>query len=252
MQHHNNGCMLQPCAQTLCVATPAYRGGTGSRLPTHLRDRHSSSQVVGASAYLLVHQPLRSAMALLKLLMAPSLLCCLLTAPIMGAGFYQQTLQWSKGEYTSANRLEDDMAIITNLVSKVADTAGGTMLDAAPLCPSGCDAGPPVQVDGIILSGTDVDMYSFQVPAVGQMTASLAVVTPQLAVASTDILDVRRSNLWAQLRLLDGLGNVLATAKHNTWTDVTAAFSYSATATGEAPWWDAHTCAADFCMRASV
>lgn len=33
-------------------------------------------------------------------------------APIMGVGYYQPLSQWSKGEYTRANNLEDDLAII--------------------------------------------------------------------------------------------------------------------------------------------
>lgn len=36
-------------------------------------------------------------------------------APHMGVGYYQNLVQWSKGEYLSANNLEDDLAIITTL-----------------------------------------------------------------------------------------------------------------------------------------
>lgn len=34
-------------------------------------------------------------------------------APIMGVGYYQELVQWSKGEYTSANNKEDDLQTIT-------------------------------------------------------------------------------------------------------------------------------------------
>src|SRR5690606_36575395 len=35
-------------------------------------------------------------------------------APIMGVGYYQPVAQWSKGEYASANQLQDDLNIITS------------------------------------------------------------------------------------------------------------------------------------------
>ena len=34
-------------------------------------------------------------------------------APIMGVGYYKTLAQWSRGEYTSANNTEDDLALIT-------------------------------------------------------------------------------------------------------------------------------------------
>ena len=34
-------------------------------------------------------------------------------APQMGVGYYQSLVQWSKGEYRSANNTEDDLAIIS-------------------------------------------------------------------------------------------------------------------------------------------
>ncbi len=38
-------------------------------------------------------------------------------APIMGAGYYKNVVQWSKGEYTGANNTQDDLALIVNEVN---------------------------------------------------------------------------------------------------------------------------------------
>ena len=38
-------------------------------------------------------------------------------APIMGAGYYKNVVQWCKGEYTGANNTQDDLAIIVNEVN---------------------------------------------------------------------------------------------------------------------------------------
>ncbi len=69
-------------------------------------------------------------------------------APIMGMGYYQSLVQWSKGEYPGANNKEDDFAVMaSNGLPLRADdhgnsigtatrlggiTAGGTMTLAAP------------------------------------------------------------------------------------------------------------------------
>ena len=42
-------------------------------------------------------------------------------APIMGAGYYAQVTQWSKGEYLNANNTEDDLAIISARLNYTAD-----------------------------------------------------------------------------------------------------------------------------------
>ena len=49
-------------------------------------------------------------------------------APVMGAGYYQQLVQFSRGEYARANNPEDDLAIITasNRIPYVPDDHGST------------------------------------------------------------------------------------------------------------------------------
>ncbi len=80
-------------------------------------------------------------------------------APVMGVGYYQNLVQWSKGEYTSANNKEDDLAIITtqNGFGYRTDDTGNTIATAKALTISGSS----VSGSGIIERNTDVDFYSF-------------------------------------------------------------------------------------------
>ncbi|WP_017294026.1 S8 family serine peptidase [Geminocystis herdmanii] len=80
-------------------------------------------------------------------------------ASIMGAGYYQNLTQWSKGEYLSANNTEDDLSIITtqNGFGYRTDDAGNTIATATPLILSGTS----ITGSGIIERNTDVDYYSF-------------------------------------------------------------------------------------------
>lgn len=75
-------------------------------------------------------------------------------APVMGAGYYQQVVQWSRGEYARANNPEDDLAIITasSRVPYVTDDHGSTTGTATPI-QSG------VAVSGMIERNTDNDVF---------------------------------------------------------------------------------------------
>ncbi len=80
-------------------------------------------------------------------------------APIMGVGYGQNLVQWSKGEYTSANNTQDDLQIITtkNGFSYRTDDAGNTIATAKLLTISGNS----FSGSGIIERNTDVDFYRF-------------------------------------------------------------------------------------------
>lgn len=84
-------------------------------------------------------------------------------APAMGAGFYQNLVQWSKGEYTAANNAEDDLQIITsrNGFGYRADDRGNTIGTASLLTVSGT----ALSGSGIIERTTDVDFYQFSTGA---------------------------------------------------------------------------------------
>lgn len=119
-------------------------------------------------------------------------------APIMGVGYYRPVVQWSKGEYTSANNTEDDLAKISSATYGVgyrADDYGNTIATAAPLGVSGSGA---VSSTGIISRTADIDVFSFSTSG---GTASL-----NFAPA------VKHPNLDILVTLYNGSGGVVTTS----------------------------------------
>lgn len=117
-------------------------------------------------------------------------------APIMGVGFYQQLVQWSRGEYADANNHEDDLARIArpaNGFGYVSDEAGDTMATAASLGV----AGGSIQQTGIISGGGDRDCYLLQVSLQSQVDIA---VRPTASSPNLDVL----------VELIDGGGNLIA------------------------------------------
>lgn len=82
-------------------------------------------------------------------------------APIMGAGYYENLSQWSKGEYAGANRTQDDLALITgnNSVDYRADDVGDDFESSAFLEILPDDT---VSNEGIIGRTSDVDCFRFK------------------------------------------------------------------------------------------
>ncbi|MDY7012088.1 MAG: hypothetical protein SVX43_00585 [Cyanobacteriota bacterium] len=80
-------------------------------------------------------------------------------APIMGAGYYRELTQWSRGEYKDAGNQQDDLDIITgqNGFGYRADDHSDTLNNASTLLMNG-DA---VETYGIIERNTDYDWFSF-------------------------------------------------------------------------------------------
>jgi PKD repeat protein len=117
-------------------------------------------------------------------------------APIMGVGYYKDIAQWSKGEYPSANNLQDDTAIIANVVGYRADQHGDTIVNATLL------SGTSVSASGIIERRTDADLFGFTTgPGPVSFNVAPAPVSP---------------NLDIQLALYDGLGNLVTSANPST------------------------------------
>jgi PKD repeat protein len=111
-------------------------------------------------------------------------------APIMGVGYYKEVSQWSKGEYPYANNLQDDTAIISNIVGYRADTHGDSITTATAL------TGSSLTATGIIERRTDADLFSFTTGAGPvSFTATPAAPSP---------------NLDIQLALYDGLGDLVS------------------------------------------
>ncbi len=113
-------------------------------------------------------------------------------APIMGVGYYVDVVHWSKGEYSLANNLQDDTAIISGVVGYRTDAHGDTITAATPL------SGSTPTASGIIERRTDADLFSFTAGAGPvSFTATPAAPSP---------------NLDIQLALYDGLGTLITFA----------------------------------------
>jgi hypothetical protein len=82
-------------------------------------------------------------------------------APIMGAGYYENVTQWSKGEYAGANRSQDDVAIIvTNNNVQFRTDDGGDDAESAHALEIFAD--DTIGGEGIIETRFDVDAYRFR------------------------------------------------------------------------------------------
>ncbi|MGC4070916.1 MAG: immunoglobulin domain-containing protein [Nibricoccus sp.] len=117
--------------------------------------------------------------------------------PIMGAPYYQNVIQWSKGEYASTNNTEDDLAIIAgaeNGFGYIADDVGDTRATAA----AATTTSTTLSANGLISTTSDIDFFSFTVPACSlTLTASSPSPSPNL--------DIR-------LEVQDSAGNILVSA----------------------------------------
>jgi Big-like domain-containing protein/type IX secretion system substrate protein len=119
-------------------------------------------------------------------------------APIMGAGYYEPIVQWSKGEYANPSQTQDDLAIIANNTNGVGfrtDDYGNSRSAAAPLSISGTGS---AFVSGVIESVSDADFFSF--------TTSGGAVS--LNINPVD----KHPNLDVLTALYDNAGNMIATS----------------------------------------
>lgn len=124
-------------------------------------------------------------------------------APIMGVGYYKLLVQWSRGEYLSANNTENDLNKITTLngFGYRADAVSNTIAGATALSRS---AGS-YSAAGILETTGDLDVYSFSTAG---GTCSFSALGDSLS-----------QNIDASLELLDASGAVIASSNPDTLTD---------------------------------
>lgn len=137
--------------------------------------------------------------------------------PIMGAGYNAAFTQWSKGEYSSATNLEDDLAILSNSTNGFGyrtDDKGDT-LATAPLLALQSGSTTLVADGGIIEKNTDLDLMRF---VAGSGTLNLQVRPASIS-----------PNLYLKADLLDSAGNVLL-SRTATKATTTLTLSQSVTA----------------------
>jgi VCBS repeat-containing protein len=131
-------------------------------------------------------------------------------APIMGVGYYQPVVQWSKGEYSGANNTQDDLAIITggnNGTPYRPDDAGNAFGSATAATVNGT----ALTAAGVIERGTDVDVWSF--------TSGAG------SVSFTFSPWVNSPNLDIRAQLLDSTGAVLATSNPTATLNASISFT---------------------------
>lgn len=120
-------------------------------------------------------------------------------APIMGVGYYQALVQWSRGEYATANNVQDDYAVMAgNGLPLRTDDHGNTNATASPLAASSAGGISTLSAEGVIERPTDVDVFSFSSGA-GAVSFS---VSPAARSANLDVL----------IELRDAGGQLLASA----------------------------------------
>lgn len=116
-------------------------------------------------------------------------------APIMGVGYYEQIVQWSKGEYADANNTQDDLAVmLTQGAVYRPDDHGSTRGTATVLSADTI----PLLSEGVIEKRVDLDF--FRISAAG---GSLAITVKPAP---------RDSNLRIEVKLYDSAGTLLQTA----------------------------------------
>jgi PKD repeat protein len=120
-------------------------------------------------------------------------------APIMGLGYYQPVVQWSRGEYAGADNTQDDFAVMQSYGLPLrADDHGDTMATATVLTGTSSGGLTSASVTGVIERSTDVDMFAFSAAA-GPLTLTLSPAS-------------RSPNLDALVTLRNSAGAVITTA----------------------------------------
>ena len=107
-------------------------------------------------------------------------------APIMGVGYYESLVQWSKGEYANPSKTEDDLAMISSTTYGVgyrADDYGNTISAAGSLT---VDASGNVSNAGVVERTGDVDMFAFTTNGgTANLTFSPNAYSPNLDIVAT-------------------------------------------------------------------
>jgi PKD repeat protein len=119
-------------------------------------------------------------------------------APIMGVGYSQALVQWSKGEYTGANNVQDDYAVMQgNGLPLRTDDHGNTAATATTLSATVVNGVSTAAAQGVIERPTDVDVFAFAAAA-GSATITLSPAS-------------RSSNLDALVTVRNAAGTALVT-----------------------------------------
>ena len=132
--------------------------------------------------------------------------------------------------YTNATNLEDDIAIIARTCALVPDDVGDATSQAKPLALS-------EPFEGVIGFGGDVDVFSFSGTAGKQLLVTFSLVND---FSPRDLLYYQRTNLDAEVALLNGTGGVMRALSDERTPGVFSGFFF----TGPLPYSVRRTCVA--------
>jgi PKD repeat protein len=136
-------------------------------------------------------------------------------APIMGVGYYQALVQWSRGQYSGANNVQDDYAVMqVNGLPLRPDDHGGSIATASAMSRSDANGLSTFGAEGVIERPGDVDAFAFYA------AAGTATVTLRPAA--------RSANLDAVVELRDAAGQLLASANPLEALDASLSFALPA------------------------
>lgn len=139
-------------------------------------------------------------------------------APIMGVGYYKQLVQWSQGEYASANNTHDDIQIIQNNGALLmADDHGNDQANSTVLGNTTDGTTVTLNGTGLIERRTDIDFFHF---ISGDGNVSLTI-NPVPFSLNLDIL----------AKLYDANGSLIATS--NPVDSLSASINETALPAGE-------------------
>ncbi len=88
-------------------------------------------------------------------------------APIMGVGYYEPLVQWSRGEYSDASNTEDDIAVMQSHGLPLRADDHGSGFGTATVM------GTARRAAGFIERRTDVDVFQFRRPCGGRTTITV-------------------------------------------------------------------------------
>jgi hypothetical protein len=128
-------------------------------------------------------------------------------APIMGAGYYRQLTQWSRGEYARANNTQDDIVLMSQSqrIPLLTDDHGSTRATASNI------AGD--RAEGLAERRTDFDYFRVDLPA---------------GTHSIFLQPAAFTNLDLELQVENTAGGVLATSNPAEELAATATFTLAA------------------------
>ena len=133
-------------------------------------------------------------------------------APIMGVGYYQPLVQWSKGEYTTATNVQDDYSVMAgNGLPLRTDDHGNTPATASALPGTALNGLTSFSASGAIERPSDIDMFSFASGA-GTVTFS---ASPAARSANLDLLIELRNSSGALLASANPVDSLPATLSFN-------------------------------------